>query len=1435
MMQEKNYWVLGVVSFILCLFIPLEAAEMSLTKFEYQGQKCLLVESDFYYAVINPSEGGSISSLTLKPCGTQLTTRTGFCNDMGHTGSPQFGKAPFSYQVIKETSFEVSIALTSLPIEDIQICKTYSFFSNSPIIGVKVSVANFGNKRDFGYRTHNFVKASKKGIKGGDSYFVPVSTGCRQLTVNKMKDGNYFTDVVPGWGGCINKSSKKGIAVRIPKTESLKQVLIWKCSDSATFELYFPSYLFARGEKKNFTFEIFPFHGIGEPNLVSQSAKSAVNRKQGSLRVLFCHGLVSAEPRTYPGLYGIEKALRELPGGVSIVSLDYIYNYTQYNVGYVKGFPMETADMANYNVVVLADIPGYALNPAQQKALREYIKKGGIVLFLGEQAVGFAGTELEKMLPIEVDRSEKVRSAAKHRDQYDNILSDLPISFSSHPALHFVPQNKTTNCNVYKSKAKKGSQVLASCESTPLLVVSQFGEGKIISFPISLIPKVNPASCDEIRGLSWKQWNGKLPVWDYYDELLRGLVMWAINSEPEPKVVYLVTPKDVSYKPPATLEVSVCLRNDSTVDQKGKLILTVADNFQRVVKQDEKTFVLRQEEEKEFKLQVEHLLSGRYKFRIEMSREESQSLLIANAEFMVRPSTYLNVQVEKPGVQTVFGRNGNIQFQASLGGEPPDERDYFVKAEISSKKSGQMLRSKQVKFESASVVKDTIAIGNLAYGEYRLVFHLLDSAGKVLDQFHKPIYIVPAVDKEDFFPLASYGLGLYGFRDEDFRKSLSQARDVGINACCTWLTGDFPVGSARLRQIDFMMRHGFALIPKWSLGRFFHYDFAQYSKSPVGKPDFEGVNKSKETLLDGIFRSNPRILNFYVVDEPNLERQRVTQKHRQLFEERFGTPVPTNHSSRYWWQWWRFRCNLASEGGRQMHRWASNNGIRLSGTFNALMNGDMEPVGMAEAIDDLAVDIYTHGWRENMYLDMLRSAAGFRRIWFIAVAGEYGATPCYPESAGQSVYSALAHNCEGIYWYEWNWPGHGGLADPQGGKRGIECLAQANNEMKVIGPAFKHLNKVRSRIALLTPWTSRVLQNINPYADADLVSLYSLLRNTYGQIDILHEAQLEKEKYLKDYKVLVIHNCPYLPKKVMQEISSWVKSGGILMCPIGNALKNEFQEADTTLSSLFGVSAGTEIVSQVSGVSEILPLAGVELKATTAIPINYYQSGEVASTRNSYGKGQIYVWGFEPNMKKALTGFVQASDVLVCSGEKRDIDEGLFTDSFGSSFYLAAVNFEHRERVDRIRMQLPQKRFYAFDMLSGEEIPILQKDNFTEVSLEFRPNWGRTVAFLPTKPEHLRVSVHPENVPQGEMVSLRIDMLSGDNKLVQATLPVEIIVYDPSNKIAEGYSAKRSVKGGTMMVKLRVADNDPVGMWQIKVSSPMVARSVTAGLKVIGG
>ena len=105
--------------------------------------------------------------------------------------------------------------------------------------------------------------------------------------------------------------------------------------------------------------------------------------------------------------------------------------------GALPDLPDTAAGLDAYDVVVLANASARQFSPAQQTALSTWVRGGGVLLFLApddDSTRGYAGTELEKMLPVVFGRPDAPVSVDATQNRFRDRMRQLGGSNSSEEA-----------------------------------------------------------------------------------------------------------------------------------------------------------------------------------------------------------------------------------------------------------------------------------------------------------------------------------------------------------------------------------------------------------------------------------------------------------------------------------------------------------------------------------------------------------------------------------------------------------------------------------------------------------------------------------------------------------------------------------------------------------------------------------------------------------------------------------------------------------------------------------------------------------------------------------------------------------------------------------------------------------------------------------------
>ncbi len=193
-----------------------------------------------------------------------------------------------------------------------------------------------------------------------------------------------------------------------------------------------------------------------------------------------------------------------------------VFNFPNPNAALPPGalarLPLTDSELAQFDIVLLANIVASQLNAAQQTALDHWVRDGGILVFLtpdDDSTSGFAGSELEKMLPVvfappqpraeeEFRPLDRLRFRANFSSSKVTVLN--PYAWESNPHVKeiFNMKGKSAEAVVIQplfsayahvARAKPGAEVLArhpvdlapnGGEHAILLAMQRYGRGRSV-------------------------------------------------------------------------------------------------------------------------------------------------------------------------------------------------------------------------------------------------------------------------------------------------------------------------------------------------------------------------------------------------------------------------------------------------------------------------------------------------------------------------------------------------------------------------------------------------------------------------------------------------------------------------------------------------------------------------------------------------------------------------------------------------------------------------------------------------------------------------------------------------------------------------------------------------------------------------------------------
>ncbi len=187
-------------------------------------------------------------------------------------------------------------------------------------------------------------------------------------------------------------------------------------------------------------------------------------------------------------------------------------------------FPRDRAELSAYDVVIISDVGANSFLLTDETFLRskvttnrlaevgEYVRAGGGLVMVGGY-LSFTGIDgrarygespLAEVLPVEM---------LDHDDRVEVPQGIVPeTAMAGHSALGRVPDEWPRLLGYNRLRAKGHATVVATVGEDPLLVVSEFGQGRTAAFASDCAPHWAPREFVE---------------WPHYAELWSSIILWA--------------------------------------------------------------------------------------------------------------------------------------------------------------------------------------------------------------------------------------------------------------------------------------------------------------------------------------------------------------------------------------------------------------------------------------------------------------------------------------------------------------------------------------------------------------------------------------------------------------------------------------------------------------------------------------------------------------------------------------------------------------------------------------------------------------------------------------------------------------------------------------------------------------------------------------------
>lgn len=150
--------------------------------------------------------------------------------------------------------------------------------------------------------------------------------------------------------------------------------------------------------------------------------------------------------------------------------------------GFASGEPptFTAEELRSYKVIVLGDLPGTALKEEQWRGVRDFVDKGGGLLFIGAaNAYGRGGLQgapyIEELLPAQSSPTAKMNEG--------KFSVDLTATGRAHPALSGLPhETRLPPVLSFWTPVKAStfsSALIATADGSPILLARRYGQGRV--------------------------------------------------------------------------------------------------------------------------------------------------------------------------------------------------------------------------------------------------------------------------------------------------------------------------------------------------------------------------------------------------------------------------------------------------------------------------------------------------------------------------------------------------------------------------------------------------------------------------------------------------------------------------------------------------------------------------------------------------------------------------------------------------------------------------------------------------------------------------------------------------------------------------------------------------------------------------------------------
>jgi len=346
------------------------------------------------------------------------------------------------------------------------------------------------------------------------------------------------------------------------------------------------------------------------------------------------------------------------------------------------------------------------------------------------------------------------------------------------------------------------------------------------------------------------------------------------------------------------------------------------------------------------------------------------------------------------------------------------------------------------------------------------------------------------------------------------------------------------------------------------------------------------------------------------------------------------------------------------------------------------------------------------------------------------------------------------------------------------------ALAELLHRVAVpLGPALMQVPDPPAEVAMLESFTSSVFGATATWGEGHgwAGDMHLLLQWARLQPRIVYEEKIIRDG-LEGVKVLVMPNCPVLPRGVYERVVDFQSRGGIVV-------GDEHLAAAITPDIIVREPAGGGAPDERKATLQAL---AAQLRSELA-PL--YAPGADSS---------------DPDMIVRLRRYGE-TDYLFVINDKRT-----YGNYVGHHRLVMEKGLPHQAVVS-----LGRPGGTVYDLVDSRQIPVRSTGAGLEWDAAFGPGEGRVYMVTPSPVAGVRVEVVQRN-PSDRAVDARVTVSDETGQPLSAVVPMRVDIQDPTGQAAE-FSGYYGAKDGVISLRLDLATNDTPGIWTIR------ARELASG------